>query len=45
VRFEVSNPLAQAAIDLVFADLVERQIHAFEDRCYAVYGGGKNGRT
>ncbi|KAM3569602.1 hypothetical protein VYU27_008310 [Nannochloropsis oceanica] len=43
VRFEVSNPLTQAAIDLIFADLVERQIHAFEDRCFAVYGEGIEG--
>jgi hypothetical protein len=35
--------LTQAAIDLIFADLVERQIHAFEDRCHAVYGEGMEG--
>jgi len=46
IRFQVSNSLAQKAIDMVFEDLVERQIHAFEDRCHAVYGSGagKGGR-
>lgn len=32
----VANPMASAAIDVVFSDVVQRQIQAFEDRCAKV---------
>lgn len=32
----VTNPMASAAIDVVFADVVRKQIQAFEDRCTQV---------
>ena len=44
VRFEVANPMAQAAIDLVFQDLVQKEMEAFEKRCHVVYGSKTGGK-
>lgn len=41
VRFQVGNPVARAAVDLVFRDVAAEEMRAFERRCAAVYGGGK----
>ena len=43
VRFQVGNPVARAAVDLVFRDVAAEQMRAFERRCREVYGGGGGG--